>query len=832
MRSLAIAVCMAALAGPSARAQQPIFRSGIDLVRFDVRVTDASSGRPITDLRPEEVQVVEDGRVLPLLLFQHLREPAGNYTDAALRAVSAEVSSNRGAPRGHLYLLVFDQAHITPGNEQLARRAAETFIRTRVRPSDRVAVIGIPGPGPELGFTADRTRAAAELVKVRGDLERNVKSAAGNVSLQEAYEITAGNDRVTADVLARQSVDLTADVGAAAAAGMSGLVDRAASRQGESPTVMRKVILENARTVVAQADAATRDVLQRLADLVAQYRLVEGRKTVVLFSEGFHQRNVSRELEQVAAAAAQSYAVFYPFDLNRRASTDISQPQVPGTTAATEIHARIEPLGSLAAETDGALVIDAVSHLDAALDRIADREQDYYLVGFTPSPAALESRGEYRRVSVRVTRPGARVSARTGYAAPKAAATLDRRRAIDAALSAPFAQQGLRLAYTTYTMRSEDAGRARIILSLEADLPVRGATHTAADVVFVVRDARDGRVAASGTDTMPLPDAASAGAATGVGVFRVHFEVPPGAYIMRAVVREPGGLVGSADRRLDVRGLTGPDVAVSDVILESAGGPLPVRARVYTHDGLAGMLEAYARSATQLAPLEATMTLVRASGEVAATVRGSLDEAVSTGTGMRRRANFSLPLAAVPPGGYLARVKVASGSETVADLTREVEVVEGSAPAASPSVAVGTAAIRPAEILAGDFVRDARAAMRGMAGPAAVHATKGFDLFEQSQHAAAAAELAESMRLDQTRAAVAFVLGWAYEGAGRRRDAIGAWRGAAAIDPKMIPAHLALADAYMRMSEKALAAQALRAGLAALPGSAELQAKLAQIEGK
>ena len=829
MRSLAIAVCVAALAGPSPRAQQPTFRSGVDLVRFDVRVTDAS-GRPVTDLRPEEVQIVEDGRVLPLLLFHHLQEPAGNYTDAALRSVSAEVSSNRGAPRGHLYLLVFDQAHITPGNEQLARRAAETFVRTRVRPSDRVAVIGIPGPGPELGFTADRTRAAAELVKVRGDLERNVKSAAGNVSLQEAYEITAGNDRVTAEVLARQSVDLTADVGAAAAAGMSGVVDRAASRQGESPTVMRKVILENARTVVAQADATTRDVLQRLADLVAQYRLVEGRKTVVLFSEGFHQRNVARELEQVAAAAAQSYAVFYPFDLNRRASTDISQPQVPGTTAATEIHARMEPLGSLAAETDGALVIDAVSHLDAALDRIADQAQDYYLVGFTPSAAALEARGEYRRVSVRVTRPGARVSARTGYSAPKAARTLDRRRAIDAALSAPFAQQGLRLEYTTYTMRSDEAGRARIILSLEADLPIRDAAHTAADVVFVVRDARDGRVAASGTDTMPLPDAASAGGATGVGVFRVHFDVPPGAYMMRAVVREPGGLVGSADRRLDVRGLTGPDVTVSDVVLESAGGSLPVRARAYTDDGLAGMLEAYARSATQLAPLEATMTLVRGSGEVAATVRGSLDEAVSTGTGLRRRANFALPLAAVAPGDYVARVKVTSGSETVADLTREVEIVEGAAPSAPAPVLNAT--IRPAEILAGDFVRRARAAMRGVATPAAVHATKGFELFEQSQHAAAAAELAESMRLDQTRAAVAFVLGWAYEGAGQRREAIGAWRGAAAIDPKMVPAHLALADAYMRMSERALAAQALRAGLAALPGSPELQSKLAQIEGK
>src|SRR5205807_8839321 len=105
---------------------QPIFRSGVDLVRFDVRVTD-DAGRPITDLRADELEIIENGQPLPLLLFQHLAEPASMYAEAALRPVSAEVSNNRGAPRGHLYLLVFDQAHIAPGNEQVARRAAETF---------------------------------------------------------------------------------------------------------------------------------------------------------------------------------------------------------------------------------------------------------------------------------------------------------------------------------------------------------------------------------------------------------------------------------------------------------------------------------------------------------------------------------------------------------------------------------------------------------------------------------------------------------------------------------------------------------------------------------
>src|SRR6478672_313892 len=107
-------------------------------------------GTPLACARPDEIEIREDGKPLPIVLFQRVQEPAGFYNDAALRAVSAEVTSNDAAPRGHLYVLVFDQQHIAPGNEEAARKAAETFLRTRVRSSDRVALFGIPGPGPDL----------------------------------------------------------------------------------------------------------------------------------------------------------------------------------------------------------------------------------------------------------------------------------------------------------------------------------------------------------------------------------------------------------------------------------------------------------------------------------------------------------------------------------------------------------------------------------------------------------------------------------------------------------------------------------------------------------
>jgi tetratricopeptide (TPR) repeat protein len=193
----------------------------------------------------------------------------------------------------------------------------------------------------------------------------------------------------------------------------------------------------------------------------------------------------------------------------------------------------------------------------------------------------------------------------------------------------------------------------------------------------------------------------------------------------------------------------------------------------------------------------------------------------------------------VPPGAYLTRVKVTDGQETVADLTRGIEIVAGARPpdfvpvhSTGNSGEASPTAMRPAEILSGDFVRGARASLKASAAPAALRATKGFDLFAEGEYRGAAVELSEALRLDQGNAAIAFVLGWAYEATGDHRQAIGAWRGAALINPKMVPAHLAIADAYLRIAEPALAEQAIRAGLAALPDSAELQAKLAQIQGR
>lgn len=595
---MALAQILAALLAASAQAQpaRPVFRSGAELVRLDVRVFDAS-GRPIRDLRADEIELTEEGRVRPIVLFQRVEEPSGPYEDVARRTIAGEVSTNQGAPRGNLFVLVFDQHHIGSGNEQRARRAAERFLRARVRAGDRVALYAIPGPGPQIAFTANVGRAAAELVKIRGSLERfSPGGLGGTIRIHEAYEIVRGNQEILTRVVDRLSTqqgstDTLASPGARGAVSTIG---------GGDPRLFEALVKEDARAVAARADEAARRLLLMLTDVVRELAPIEGRKTVLLFSEGFYADHVTRELEQVAAAAAQAYAVVYALDLNRRES-DLKETEPIGSDQYADIENRRASLGSLAAETDGLLLTDAASDPDAALARIAELSQEYYLVGFEPVDASR--RGVYRRVGVRVTRQGARVSTRTGYsliaAEPNPA---DRRRAIDLAIAAPFAQQGLPIRYTTYVLGDESPGTQRVFVSLAADLPVaaRAASDQSADVVFVVRNARDGRVVASGTDRMPLPQVPAGGGTTGTAAYKVQFETPPGEYLMRVVVREPGGLVGSADRRFEVRRLDAPGVTASDLVLGGASGSLPVRAVAYAGEALAGLVELYGRRAADL----------------------------------------------------------------------------------------------------------------------------------------------------------------------------------------------------------------------------------------
>jgi tetratricopeptide repeat protein len=329
--------------------------------------------------------------------------------------------------------------------------------------------------------------------------------------------------------------------------------------------------------------------------------------------------------------------------------------------------------------------------------------------------------------------------------------------------------------------------------------------------------------------------------------------------MMRCVVREPGGVIGSADRRFTVRALSGFDVAVSDLVLPSPGDPFPVRTRAYTEIPLTGTARVYARTADKLQQVTGRLELLPiAAGENGpTTARGTatvVGPVIETLSGARRDVLVSLPLDGLAPGAYIARLLIRSGAEVVATLQRPVDVVLGTAPeTASPGPEQ-----RPSEVVFGQIgrrlVQRLAASQRTEVRQAAAHidrrnwgaaldaasaapaadfeaaCARGLADFGREQYAAAAITLGAQFDAHRDDAALAFVLGWARRASGDGPGAISAFRSAAHVEPGMVPAYLALASTYRDLGQSALAVQALEWGLRELPASPELQAMLAEVK--
>jgi hypothetical protein len=403
------------------------------------------------------------------------------------------------------------------------------------------------------------------------------------------------------------------------------------------------------------------------------------------------------------------------------------------------------------------------------------------------------------------------------------------------------------------------------MLSLAAQVPVGDAERATADVVFAVRSVQTGRLAESGSGTMELPTEPSPGSTTGIGYYRAQMQLPPGIYMMRVVVREPGGLLGSADRRFQVRSLGGPGVQVGDLIVGSSEVQgLPVRAAVYSTDAISGVFEAYARTASQLEGLRVLVELLPF-GTTTAVTSGSadLDPIKSGPAGASRGARVAIPVRGIPEGEYVVRATVRTGSETVAELVREVTIKPGSPPAPPRAPDATGPALRsfdPSAVLGGEVVsryvdeierRASGAALQkalalararkwaeiASAVPAGVtsseaRALTGMSLFARREFAAAASEWRACTEASAGDARAAFLLGWALAAGGDDRAAVSAWQAAFAADPSFVPAYLAAIEAYLRLGQPELALQVARSGLAALPEAVELRNRVERLGKK
>jgi VWFA-related protein len=538
------------------RDQRPTvtFRVEVNYVEIDAIVTDAQ-GNFVRNLTKDDFEILEEGKRQDLTVLSLVDIPI-EKTDAPLfspTAIEPDVRSNAKDFNGRLFVLVLDDLQTHFGRSVRVRQAAKLFINRYLGANDIAAIVS----------TGGRRDGAQEFTGNRKLLLKAVDSFAG----QKLRSATL--DKIDDYYMQRET----------------------------NPGAVPRDLSEAERAFKARNTLST---LRQVADYLAGVR--GRRKAVVYFSEGIDydmdntiQNRYASELrdEMLAAIAAATRAnvSFYAVDprgLSTLGEEGIEIQSIPdnptlglGVLSLTdELRRSQDSLRTISEETGGFAAVNRNDFRDS-FSRIIQDNSGYYLLGYYSTDTRRD--GRFRRVEVRVKRPGVSVRARRGYTAPKGkppTTTLANTKtspALREALDSPIPISGLSLSVTAAPLKGP-APNASIAVTMELD--GRSLTFAQENGLFIddievslIALDKDAKIKDGGRDVLQLklkPQTRDAVARSGIRIAR-RLELPPGNYQLRVGVRDGGsGTTGSVIYDLQVPDFPKDPLSMSGVLLASA----------------------------------------------------------------------------------------------------------------------------------------------------------------------------------------------------------------------------------------------------------------------
>lgn len=424
---LAVAVCAFAA---TAQEQQPTFRGGARFVRVDVYPTDAD-GRPVEGLTGDDFEVYEDGRLQTIDSFEFIDiqpEPEAIRIDPTSQAEAEAMARD---PRARLFGIVLDTGHVSVGGSRELRRPLVNMLDRLIGPRDMFGVITTQVPPASFTF-ARRTLTVAEMMEKawtwgtydqilpQDAVERMFDDCFGSVT----GPATSRGSQYTRELIARHREQQTL-------AFLEGLVDKLASIREERKFLV--VVTQGWRLF-----GPNRSMLEEImstsgatsTDLIVQQGRIglgtppAGNPNRLLNRGGCTaeaQALLTMDSQQTHRAlmekAQRANVAFYPVD--PRGLTPFDQPISHGVISATEetsrVQARVTGLRTLAENTDGRAFVLS-NDIDAQFAELAEGLSRYYLLGYYSSNTTFD--GRFRKLTVKVRKPGVRLTARRGYYAP------------------------------------------------------------------------------------------------------------------------------------------------------------------------------------------------------------------------------------------------------------------------------------------------------------------------------------------------------------------------------------------------------------------------------
>ena len=492
-----VLVCLTFMVRAGQDEETPVFRAQSEVVLVDLVVSD-KKGNVVRDLKPEEIEIFEDGKRQDIVFFD-LRKRAGSKEEltaegpAGRSSISDLSFDRRGLPTSPVYqgffVFLFDMQSMDFHGLQRAKDSIRTFFRSQLAPTDQVMVATIePSFRVHLPFTSDASQmeSALETLNFRPhestSISRFVESVEERFALLEGLALNifdpgdgdgGGAVRLRLDPELEGTISLAASIARQMLVSLELRVDFTCAAIGALSRHLRslpgrKHLLYLSNGYPLNAKRTLSRIIKERAMAIApgQIPLIHAAVNNYMLGSG-RPGDLHRRLSGAVNQANRSHVSIYSIDPRGLMAPSTGSASIRGAGSSLnaiysteDITAPHEFLSSLSLQTGGLWFADD-NDLSRPIRKAYLDGQEYYLIGYVPNSERRV--GRFHKIKVKLKRKRVRLRHRKGYTEedPSQAVTID--------LANAFKFPDLFRDFPIKTQVSTEAGKLKVLARIPTE---------------------------------------------------------------------------------------------------------------------------------------------------------------------------------------------------------------------------------------------------------------------------------------------------------------------------------------------------------------------------
>jgi VWFA-related protein len=528
-----------------------VLKENAELVLTNVVVRDSKTGEFVHGLTQNDFTIYENGKRQQISTFDFqsvdMAKPlneatvtglalgtTGNGTKAVVVAKPEDLLNHR------LIVMFFDLTSMQPEDLDRSVEAAQAFLRTKMQPADLVALVSLGDTlNVDQDFTADKNALVNEVGAYNGTESQGF--AQGATANSNQVEDTTG---YTPDESEYNDINTDRELFAL----------RAVSRSLEKITEKKSLLYFSG--------GISRDGIENQASLRAAINSAV-RANLSIYSIDTRGLQAISPLGDASTGSLRGSGAYNGGALLNNMNANFASQEVMAT---------------LSSDTGGKAFFDS-NDFAPAFARVQKDTEAYYAIGFHSTDPARD--GKYRKLSIKINRPGVKLEYRPGYYAPadfKHSGREDRERELDEELASDLPSTDMAVYLDAMYFRLDD-NRFYVPVSIivpGSQVPfVKGGDKDKAtlDIIGEVIDEAK-RPIGNARETVKLNLDPSLQARQKNIEYTTSFKLPPGKYHLKFVVREnQTGLMGSFEADITLPEMKKIPLKMSSIVLASQRTP-------------------------------------------------------------------------------------------------------------------------------------------------------------------------------------------------------------------------------------------------------------------